>query len=169
MQQRRNSVPLPKTNTPMRHFIPITIATPLFFSFFIFGLIGSAHAQVRIAEVAPNGTELTDEDSDLPDWIELFNSGTQPVNLLDYALSDDNNAPNKWRLPDVTLAAGESKIVFASGKNRPESPGNGSGNAPIHHWETAVQDGHPIAYTIGGPGAAFWHTSHTTKLAARFE
>ena len=41
----------------------------------------------------------------------------------------------------MTLAPDERLVVFASGKDRPASPGDGEPGKPTNHWETAVQDG----------------------------
>ncbi|MCB0210570.1 MAG: lamin tail domain-containing protein [Anaerolineae bacterium] len=71
--------------------------------------------------VASNGLGLVDEDGDSSDWIELYNRGTQPVNLSGWSLTDDPTLPEKWVFPDVTLAANDYLLVFASGKNRHET------------------------------------------------
>jgi hypothetical protein len=66
-------------------------------------------------------TSLVDDDGDLSDWIELFNSGDTPKNLQGYWLSDKSDNPFKWRFPDVVIEPGEYLLVFASGKNRAHS------------------------------------------------
>ncbi len=73
---------------------------------------------VIISEVmASNSEYLTEEDGGTYDWIELYNQSSQSVNLLGYALTDNPGNPAKWRLPDLTLAPGEHKVVLASGLN----------------------------------------------------
>ncbi|MCS7337498.1 MAG: lamin tail domain-containing protein [Verrucomicrobiae bacterium] len=77
------------------------------------------HADVVITEfVAGNTTGLKDEDGDYPDWIELHNRGSNAVNLLGWALTDDARTPTKWTFPSRVLAPGEYLVVFASGKDR---------------------------------------------------
>lgn len=49
------------------------------------------------------------------DWVEMKNTSENEVNLSDFFLSDDSKELNKWQLPDITLAAGERKVVFCSG------------------------------------------------------
>lgn len=39
--------------------------------------------------LSANENGLTDEDGDFEDWIELYNAGSQTINLLDYGLSDE--------------------------------------------------------------------------------
>src|SRR2546426_5403838 len=65
-----------------------------------------------------NSTTLQDDDGDYSDWVEVFNSGDAEVNLEGYCLSDDPNAPTKWRFPaGTTLGARQTLVVFCSGKN----------------------------------------------------
>ncbi len=69
--------------------------------------------------VASNVTTLKDEDGEYPDWIEIYNGGPLPIDLSNYALSDDVSRPVKWIFPKYTIQPGEYFVVFASGKNRP--------------------------------------------------
>ncbi len=73
--------------------------------------------------VASNDRGLEDEDGDRPDWIELYNLASFPVNLAGWSLTDDPDEPDKWLFPEVTIGGGEYLVVFASGKDR--SPTNG--------------------------------------------
>jgi hypothetical protein len=68
--------------------------------------------------LAANGSGLTDEDGDHSDWIEIYNQGSQPVNLAGWSLTNDPSQPIKWPFPELTLGSHEYLIVFASGKNR---------------------------------------------------
>ncbi|HSD14304.1 MAG TPA: CotH kinase family protein [Flavobacterium sp.] len=65
-----------------------------------------------------NNTSITDENGSHEDWIELYNTGSNPVNLLGHGLSDDPAALFKWTFPSVTLNPGQYLIVWASDKNR---------------------------------------------------
>ncbi|MCC6694070.1 MAG: CotH kinase family protein [Candidatus Hydrogenedentes bacterium] len=73
--------------------------------------------------LASNSTGLQDEDGKYSDWVELYNATDAPVSLLGWALTDDELNPNKWPLPDVTVAPGGFLVVFASDKNRTAVPG----------------------------------------------
>lgn len=80
-------------------------------------------AQVLINEFsASNISGITDEDGDHPDWIEIFNSSPQEINLLGYFLSDDVSEPGKWTFPGVNLKPGTYAVIFASDKNRTDPP-----------------------------------------------
>jgi hypothetical protein len=106
----------------------------------------SLPAQVRLTEVAPTNTgQIQDEDGDRPDWIEIRNGSTQPVNFLGWGLGDGAKA-DRWLLPDLSVAPGERFLIFASGKNRgalDPLPGD------VHHWETAIYEGNTWRYRIG--------------------
>ncbi|MFP4191152.1 MAG: CotH kinase family protein [Candidatus Hydrogenedentota bacterium] len=79
----------------------------------------SAHANIVINEVmASNGETLSDEDGDYPDWIELYNTGDDAVNLEGWGLSDDSDDPFQWTFPDSVLEPGQFLVVFASNKDR---------------------------------------------------
>ncbi|MFN8457499.1 MAG: lamin tail domain-containing protein [Anaerolineae bacterium] len=68
--------------------------------------------------MADNKTGLVDADGDYSDWIELYNRGSQAINLSGWFLSDDPQQPQKWAFPNVSLGGGQYLIVFASGKDR---------------------------------------------------
>lgn len=48
------------------------------------------------------------------DWIELYNAGTEGVDLSGYALTDNPKYPGKYQLPQVTLAPGEYCTILLS-------------------------------------------------------
>jgi len=73
--------------------------------------------------ITSNLTGIVDEDGDLHDWIELYNSGDNPVNLKNYWLSDKKNNPYKWRFPEVVIEPDQYLVVFASRKNRRDPGG----------------------------------------------
>lgn len=73
-----------------------------------------------IAEfLADNADGITDEDGAHSDWIELENTGIEPVDLTGWRLTDTADNPSKWVLPaGIVLPPGGRLLVFASGKNR---------------------------------------------------
>lgn len=68
--------------------------------------------------MALNRGTIVDEDGANSDWIELHNPGDAAINLDGYHLTDRANDLNRWRLPNVSLAAGGYLTVFASSKDR---------------------------------------------------
>ncbi|MFO1487689.1 MAG: lamin tail domain-containing protein [Verrucomicrobiota bacterium] len=88
---------------------------------------GAAAGDVVINEfLAGNIAGLLDEDGEAQDWIELYNRGSNTVNLLGWSLTDDDQVPSKWIFPSTNLAPGQFLVVFASEKNR-RTPAN-----PLH-------------------------------------
>ena len=78
-----------------------------------------AQAQPVITEfMASNNHTLLDEDGDASDWIELYNPGTNGVDLNGWRLTDDPADLAKWTFPSTNLASHGFLVVFASGKNR---------------------------------------------------
>ena len=57
--------------------------------------------------VSSNGDNLYDEDGDTPDWIEIYNSSDESINLLGFGITDDVNDLLKWTFPSVELAPSE--------------------------------------------------------------
>lgn len=69
---------------------------------------------VRINEVCPdNKSGITASDGSRYDWIELYNDSDLPVHLKGFGLSDNAEKPYKYTFPDITIAAGEYKVIFA--------------------------------------------------------
>lgn len=74
-------------------------------------------------EIMPaNTVSIPDGDGDYADYIEIRNTSDTAINLLNYGLSNDRDAPLKWRFPERTLGPGEVLLVFASGKGYSADP-----------------------------------------------
>ncbi|MBI1268362.1 MAG: hypothetical protein GC193_13125 [Cryomorphaceae bacterium] len=65
-----------------------------------------------------NFSHVYDEDDEAEDWIELFNSGTETINLQGYTLTDDLNDPTKWTFSSYDIQPQEYLLIFCSGKDR---------------------------------------------------
>lgn len=78
--------------------------------------MGSAEmsAQVVINEIMQSNVDcITDDLNEFPDsWVELYNAGTESVNLSKYRLGLTSEANGAWQLPDKELAAGGYAIVY---------------------------------------------------------
>lgn len=70
---------------------------------------------VVINEVmASNAGTAADENGQFEDWIELYNSGTNSVDLEGWYLTDTPFEPTKWQMPGGTIMApGTYMIVWA--------------------------------------------------------
>lgn len=78
-----------------------------------------AVSPVAINEVMPGNTiTLRDEDGDYSDWVELYNSSTEPIDLTGWGLSDTETMPKQWEFPSTQIQPGEYLVIFLSGKNK---------------------------------------------------
>jgi hypothetical protein len=98
--------------------------------------------------VAANRTGLKDEDGQTSDWIELYNSGSRPVNLAGWSLTDARYQPRRWVFPAITLGARSYLVIFASGKDRrPTEPA-----AALHtNFKLSAQGEHLALYNASNP------------------
>ena len=90
----------------------------LSFLFFL-ALFPVCFSQVELSEISvTNISTISDEDNSYEDWFELRNLSPNAININGFGLSDDPLVPFKWVCPNYSLASGEHKLIFASGKNR---------------------------------------------------
>lgn len=68
--------------------------------------------------MSKNKSAVSDDDGDYSDWIELYNPKGSALDLNGWYLTDDLQNPTKWKLPALSLGAGQFMVVWASGKNR---------------------------------------------------
>jgi predicted extracellular nuclease len=81
------------------------------------GASSSSEESIIINEIsAGEQTSIYDEDGDFSDFIELYNTSDQAVDIGGYFLSDDSEKTSKFVLPDYTMQPGEYLVIFASGK-----------------------------------------------------
>jgi len=86
-------------------------------------LCSALSAQIVINEGSnKNASTLLDEDGELNDWIELYNAGTEAIDLAGYSLTDDASNANQWVFSNYILEPGQHLLLFLSGKNRFASP-----------------------------------------------
>jgi hypothetical protein len=76
--------------------------------------------------MASNSTTLADEDGAYSDWIELYNSSTNTVNLGGWYLANKATNLTHWQFPATNIGPSRFMVVFASNKNRRVA------GAPLH-------------------------------------
>lgn len=75
-----------------------------------------ALGNIVISEVmVTNSQYLQEEDGEHYDWIELYNGGSELIDITGYCLTDDASNPAKWRFPETKVNPGEYVTVMASG------------------------------------------------------
>ena len=68
--------------------------------------------------MADNDVTIPGPDMNYPDWIELYNAGTEPLNLSGLYLTDDFTNPTKWQFPNnSTIDSGEYLLIWGDGYN----------------------------------------------------
>jgi len=68
--------------------------------------------------MSDNENALEDDDGEFSDWIELYNTGANAVNLDGYYLTDDKEDLEKWEFPNVEIGPNQFLTLFASGKDK---------------------------------------------------
>ena len=127
-----------------------------FFQFLVIFFFSLAvNGQVLLNEGCnKNAFSVLDENSDAPDWIELYNNGTTSVNLQNWKLADQLNGVNAWLFPNLTIPAQSFVRVFCSGKDRIGSApfvstANTANFQPIVSWNT-----HPFSQAFVWDGSS---------------
>jgi len=109
------------------------------------GMSMPSRAQVVISEFMANNDEtLIDGNGNYSDWIELYNMGTNDVDLTGWYLSDDTNNFTKWVFPATTITAETHLIVFASGQ---ETAGYTDSLGYLHTTFKLSADGESVVLT----------------------
>ena len=70
-------------------------------------------AELVIREVMVYNNVLAEPDGLYHDWVELKNVSDAPLTLSDYHLAERRSEWGLWPLPDRTLEAGESVVLFS--------------------------------------------------------
>ena len=69
---------------------------------------------VRLNEImSANGGVMVDDNGATPDWVEVANISSHPVNLRGYVLAKNAKAGNVFVFPDMVLEAGACVVVYA--------------------------------------------------------
>lgn len=79
--------------------------------------------ELQLSEAMNNNSETLIVKSTSPDWVELYNSSSSPINLSGYALSDNPKNPAKWVFPDYEFQPNTHLIVLASGNDVKDASG----------------------------------------------
>jgi hypothetical protein len=76
--------------------------------------IGEAAVPLVVNELmAGNSNAIADEAGEYDDWLEIFSLSDVPLFLGNYYLSDNENNPTKWPMPDVWIQPGQYLVFWA--------------------------------------------------------
>jgi spore coat protein CotH len=98
-------------NASIGKFLPTNAAH----EFFSLRVLAETVGDIVINEfMASNDATIADQDGDFDDWVELYNKGTESVDISGYTLSDDSEELDLFAFPSGTvMAAGDYLVVWA--------------------------------------------------------
>jgi len=105
---------------------------------FLSNLPNSFCQSIILNEVAPTNNTFLDEDEESKDWIELYNTTNETINLENWSISDDKTDSQKWLFPAIEVAPKDFFTFFASGKDRKN----------LLTYRTILQQGDACKYII---------------------
>ena len=110
-------------------------------------IIATCKADIYINEVMPsNYYSIYDEDYNASDWIEIYNSSDQEVNLKDYAISDKSDYTKSYKFPNIIIAAKSYLTIFADDKNRSNTQLQIIENTSNGIWHGGIEDDFTFLY-----------------------
>ena len=119
------------------------------FCFIFLILSTSIYSQnIRINEIVASNFSNYDEDGDTPDWIELYNYGSENISLNNWNISDEEDDDEPWIFPDISLEPDEYLLLWASSKNKSE----------INFIRTLINHGDVFRYIIPEGNIPYWNT-----------
>ncbi len=75
-------------------------------------------SQVVVNEImASNQTAVADQDGEFEDWVELYNNGTDAVDLSGWHLTDTYSNLSKWTFPEGTSIPGNGYLIVWADEN----------------------------------------------------
>ena len=63
--------------------------------------------------MADNENTIQDPSGENDDWLEIYNAGTETVDLSGYYLTDNPQSLDKWAFPAMSIAPGEFLLIWA--------------------------------------------------------
>jgi len=105
--------------TAFHRFNHTSLANALIIVGILQSMLNFASAQIVITELMASADEkFRGSDGAPSDWIEISNGSDRNVSLKGYHLTNNDNDLKRWTFPQTVIPAGNSIIVFASGKDR---------------------------------------------------
>ncbi len=81
------------------------------------GCAESSKSPVRLNEILPSNSKgCADDIGERNDWVELYNTSNDPVDLAGNSLTDDTASPRKSVISDGITIGGQSALLFWADK-----------------------------------------------------
>lgn len=110
-----------------------------------------AFGQLRLNEASnANGNTIILPSGETPNWIEMYNGSSTPLNSGGFGLSDHRNTPLKWIFPSTSIAPFGYLVVLATNNNTVNT---------INHYETVVFAEDTWNYQIPNAPIPQWNSS----------
>ena len=84
----------------------------------MFLIFADIHDLLITEFMAINDNLFTNQTGNTYDWIEIYNSGINEINLAGQFLTDDDLFLSKWMFPETNIIVKSYIIVFASDQNK---------------------------------------------------
>lgn len=107
---------------------------------------GSTLAVVINEVVGKNSSLMPDEEGDYNDLIELYNPTGGQINLGGSYLTDSENNPQKWKMPNIYIPAHSYLVIFADGKDSSD-PADG-----VYHTNFSISSKGETVYLVDSEG-----------------
>jgi len=117
---------------------------------------------LAITEIMPGSNDLDPMIN--PDWFEITNYGTSAIDLSGFSWDDDSEVPGTVTLPSITIAAGQTVVVWAgTSANKPLFAGNWGlvGSASVTIISSDEMTGSFPGLGQGGDAVVLFDTSAT--------
>ena len=80
---------------------------------FISASVGLSPSEIKINEfMSKNSSVVADEFFEFEDWCELYNTGSSPIELNAYYLTDNLSRPDKYKLPQEIIQSEEHTLYW---------------------------------------------------------
>ena len=122
-----------------------------------------------ISEIMTSNTQFAPQNGEYYDWVEIYNAGSDTVRLSDYTLTDRMKKPDKFRLPDRTLAPGGYYLIFCTGEgtaNRASFKLSSDGESVYLYKNGELQDSVDVPLLVQNTSYARYGTSWIYSVVA---
>ena len=89
-------------------------------------VLSTSAQSVFINEILADNETNVFTDGSISDWVELYNTSAQPINLAGYSLTDAPATPRKWVFPANVSIPANGYLVVLMDSSRPASTTAGS-------------------------------------------